>query len=120
MKINKYPQIILSLLLILMVSCSKDEEDRVIDTNPTNTDVTYNDISELIDDKCLECHGNPVRNQAKISLDTYAKLREAAQNRDLTGRLKSFNNQMPPRPENPLSVSQIELIEGWVLGNYKE
>ncbi len=105
---------------LIIISCDKDEEDQLIETNPTNTNVTYSDISTLIENECLECHGTPIRNQAQISLDTYAKLREAAQNRDLTGRLKSFNNQMPPRPETPLTVAQIELIEGWVLGGYKE
>lgn len=117
---NKFPQILLSISISLLISCSKDEEDKIIDTNPTNTNITYSDISSIIDTRCLECHGNPTTNQAKISLDSYAKLKEAGQKYNLTGRLKSFNSQMPPRPEEPLTVSQIELIEGWVLGGYKE
>ncbi len=112
---------LLALLItaIFFISCDKEDSDTIIETNPTNTDVTYNDISELIDNKCLECHGIPTTNQAEVSLTTYESLKAAAQNSDLIARLKSFNNQMPPQPNPPLLVSEIELIEGWVLGGYK-
>lgn len=117
---NSHNLLLLLITSILFISCSKEDGDTITETNPTNTDVTYSDISGIIENRCLECHGIPTTNQAEISLTTYESLREAAENRNLTGRLKSFNNQMPPQPDSPLSVAQIELIEGWVLGGYKE
>jgi len=110
----------LSVTAVLIISCSKDSNDTIIETNPTNTNVTYSDISIIVENKCLECHGIPTTNQAEVSLTTYESLRQAVESRDLIARLKSFNNQMPPQPDSPLSVSQIELIEGWALGGYKE
>lgn len=117
---HHYNLLITLITATIFISCSKDEGDTIIKTNPENTDVSYSDISIIIENKCLECHGIPTTNQAEISLTTYESLREATENHNLIGRLKSFNNQMPPQPDAPLLVAQIELIEGWALGGYKE
>lgn len=107
----------LLIVFLLLYACSKDENST---PNPINTNVTYSDISGIISNRCLECHNDPPTNDAIISLNTYQLVRDAAENNDLVARLKSFNSQMPPPPEPSLSPSQIELIEGWKLGGYKQ
>ncbi|UOB18227.1 c-type cytochrome [Abyssalbus ytuae] len=116
MKKNVFPIIVTILLLCL--SCSKDEEGGQITTDPVDTDVTYSQIESIIQNRCGSCHGNPTANGAPMSTNTYETLKEAGEKRNLIGRIKSINNPMPP--DGLLPQEQIELIEGWVLGGYKQ
>jgi mono/diheme cytochrome c family protein len=109
--------LISSLFLFLAASCSSDSDDDEM-MLPVQKDVTYtNTIKTIIDGNCLDCHRNPPRNGASISLTNLEEVRDAVQNRDLIGRVES--GSMPPVGDF-LTASEVQALKDWQTGDFQE
>lgn len=104
---------------LLISSCSNDSDDDVGPNDPPpNNNVTYaNSVKSIIDNSCLNCHGNPPTNNAPMALTTYDNVKEAVENRGLIGRVE--NGTMPPTGSN-LTNSQVQAIKDWQTGGFKQ
>ena len=104
--------LLLILFSFVVISCSSSDD------SPTLTNVTYTgDIKFIIDDNCLNCHGNPTANGAPMFLTTYDEVKEAVINRGLIDRIK--DGSMPPTG-TPLTDLQVQAIKDWKTANYPQ
>ncbi|WP_298238845.1 hypothetical protein [uncultured Algibacter sp.] len=103
-------------VIALMFNCSSSSSDDLSNQNPDPdpdpmVKVTYDaDIKSIIDNNCIQCHGNPP-NPGPTSYTTYTQVKNGVNN--IISRIKSTSNRMPPSPNSPLSQTQIDLIEKW-------
>ena len=77
--------------------------------------VTYQEVKSIIDNNCLNCHGNPPQNNAPMQLITYDNVKEAVLNRDLISKI-SLNDGadgLMPLGGPRLSQASIDLISEW-------
>ncbi len=109
----KHSILLLLFLSFSVISCSSDD-----DVTPPQNNVTYTQsIKSIIDNNCLNCHGNPTDNGAPMSLTNYDEVKEAVINRNLIGRVE--NGSMPVGG-SPLTADQITAIKDWKNGNYPQ
>ncbi len=113
----KHLSLILKLLVISLffISCSSDDDDPF--TPPPNGPVTYtNTIAAIINGNCLNCHTNPPKNNAPMSLTTASEVESAIRTRGLIGKIE--DGSMPPN--GTLSATQIQAIKDWQAGGFIE
>lgn len=118
MKNLKYLSILLCLLIFITCTSDNDEDmDPFPDPDP-NPAVTYtNTVKGIIDSKCLDCHSNPPKNGAPMSLTTYDNVKDAVNSRGLIGRVQ--DGSMPPVGDD-LTGEQVQAIKDWQTGGFKE
>ena len=114
----KFKNLILCFSIIaLLFNCSSSSSDDLSGPNPDPdpdpmAKVTYDaDIKSIIDNNCIQCHGNPPTQGAPSSFTTFTQVKNGVNN--IISRIKSTSNRMPPSPNSPLSQAQIDLIEKW-------
>jgi len=102
------------MFLFNLTSCSSDSDDSpVIIEDP----ITYGtDIAPIMSASCTFCHGNPTTNGAPMSLNTFATVKDAVENRSLIGAVES--GFMPPNGE--LSAAQIQKIKDWQSAGFPQ
>ncbi len=107
------------LLLLSIISCSKNSPDDVTDPDTVDTKITYNtNVKPIIDNNCLSCHGNPTTNNAPISLTNYNEVLLAAKQSDLLKRMTDPSTAMPPAGLLPSTTSDI--VKKWINDGYPE
>jgi len=100
----------------LLISCSSDDDEA---PTPVQNNITYaGDVKAILDANCLNCHGNPTDNGAPMSLTTFDEAKEAVLNRNLIGRVS--NGTMPPAVGAELTNDQVQIIEDWEAGGFKQ
>ena len=105
--------------LLFCFSCSNDSEDDLSPQTVLPITVSYNTtIKNIVDNTCNNCHGTPLQNGAPIPLTTYNQVKNAVQNNNLIGRLKSTTNPMPPGGNLPTST--IDLFDQWLANGLPE
>ena len=105
--------IILSISLLVLSSCSSDDESM----DPIDNGISYmGNVKAIMDTNCISCHGDPLANGAPMPLLTLANVKEAIQNRDLIGRIE--DGTMPPAGSADLSAAQIQTVKDWKANNY--
>lgn len=117
--IQKLP--ILVLISITFMSCS---EDNVSDLGETDipTSISYqNDVRPIIQNNCLNCHGNPTNFGAPNSLTTYENVKASVLNNliDRVSRPEGTSGAMPlggPR----LSQNDINIIIAWQNADFPQ
>jgi len=98
------------------VSCTSDSIDD--DNIPPNNNVTYSGtIKKIMDENCLNCHSDPTKNGAPMSLNTYQNTKESVENRGLIGRVE---NGSMPSTGSKLTAVQIKAIKDWEIGGFAE
>ena len=109
-------------LPLILFNCTNASEDDLVDATPLPTIITYtNDVKPIIDNNCLDCHGNPTNNGASISLVTYDNVKSAIQNNNLISKINGEGpgGQMPlGRPKLP--QNSIDIIEKWETDGFQE
>ena len=104
---------VLPILLLLLASCSSENEDDI----PVDK-VTYTEtIKAIIDNSCLNCHVNPPVNGASMSLITFQNVRDAVLNRGLIDKVES--GAMPPIGDF-LTTAQVQTIKDWQSGGFQQ
>lgn len=103
--------------ILLLSACSNHTYDDVsIDEDQQQPElVTYLDVKPIIQNACLQCHGNPPQNAAPMPLDTYQSLRDAVLTRGLIERisLPETNGALMPLGGPRLPQASIDLIVAW-------
>ena len=105
--------LIISLVLLGCTTTTYDDIEPVDD--PILDIVTYQEVKSIIDNNCLNCHGNPPQNNAPMQLITYDNVKEAVLNRDLISKI-SLNDGadgLMPLGGPRLSQVSIDLISEW-------
>ena len=103
-------------LLFILTSCSSNNEDIV--NPPVNNNITYTDnVKIIIDSKCLNCHTDPPINGARMALTTFQNVKDAVTDRGLIGRVKTGSM---PSIGDALTAAQVQTIEDWEAGGFKE
>ncbi len=107
--------------IITLTSCSSSEVPvDGPDTNPPVAKVTYEkDVKGIINGSCatMNCHDD-VSPTAGLALTNYTRVRNAAENGNLFGRINSSSNPMPPTGLLPSSIRSI--ISQWRADGYLE
>lgn len=105
-------------LIVILTSCSNDNNDDMTPDPPNNTtEITYTkNVKAIIDSKCLSCHKNPPINSAPMALTSFNDVKNSTQTRGLINRIK--DGTMPP--DGTLTATQIKTIEDWQEGGYIE
>jgi len=112
----KHISLIIKLIVISLffTSCSSSSDDDPF-TPPVNESVTYtNTVAAIINGNCLDCHTNPPKNNAPMSLTTASEVESAIRTRGLIGKIE--DGSMPPN--GTLSATQIQAIKDWQAGGY--
>ena len=83
--------LLLFLLIATFPGCTSVSEDDLIDAVPVEFVTYQNDVKPIIDTNCIMCHSNPPQNGAPMPLVTYENVKDAVENRNLIGRISSFD-----------------------------
>lgn len=96
-------------LIALAISCSNDSESDlepgVPDTEPgvEVASLTYEkDIAPIVSNACLACHGNPIRNSAPTSFDTFQLVKNGAE--AMSSRMNNARAPMPASGQLPAAT----------------
>jgi len=112
MNIKHNLKILLPFILLLTISCNKDEEDPPVENKCSPANISYSSVIQpIIKENCNGCHKG-VNSSSGIPLDSYINLKIAADNKSLQGSIswESGFNAMPLNKEK-LSDCQISKIE---------
>ena len=106
---------------IFLISCSSTEiAEAIIVVEPDAEAITYNkDVQSIINNSCATtaCHGSATP-PAGLSLNTFAQVESAVENRGLVARM---NNSADPMPQaGMLSQSLRSVIDQWVADGLLE
>ena len=114
MKMKSY-NLLMLLPLLLLTSCSEESTSDLIDV-PFVENVTYtNTVKSIIEDNCLECHGDPTVNGAPMSLNTYERVKEYVANDKIIDRISRGDGQSGMMPLGGMRLPQatIDQIIKW-------
>jgi len=101
-------------ICISIMGCAHDSEDDLIDSTPLPDLVTYvGDVKSIIDNNCLNCHGNPPTNGAPIPLVSYNNVKNAVINSNLIGRINGSSPPLMPQGGPKLPQNLIDIIIEW-------
>ena len=104
--------------LFSMMSCSNSSTDDLIDPIDT-TNITYTgNIKTIIDTNCVNCHGNPLQNNAPFPITTYDELVTAINTTPVISRMTNASNPMPP--SGVLPSTTVALINQWIMNDFPE
>ncbi|MBC3541047.1 hypothetical protein ACFSC6_02570 [Rufibacter sediminis] len=115
--------IVLTSSLALLAACKDDKEEEITPNNPNNPQqqqcdtgsVTFSStVSGIISTNCLACHSAAMA-QGGMILDTYARVKTAADNGKLMGVITHAAGFSPmPKGGPKLSDCNIAKIKKWV------
>lgn len=89
---KKLTHLALLTLILTFLGCTSASEADLVDATPIVEIVTYEaDVKTIIDNNCIICHSNPPQNGAPMPLVTYENVKDAVENRNLIGRISSFD-----------------------------
>jgi uncharacterized membrane protein len=112
-KILKY---IFTVAGLLIISCSNDAENDLIEVVDQETPISYNvNVRPILNNNCVSCHSNPTQNGAPFPLTNYNEVLTRAQNGQLFTSINRQTGQasaMPPSGRMPQAT--IDLIEQWI------
>ncbi len=79
---------------------------------PITRTVTYqSDVKAILDNYCITCHGGPAP-QNGLDLSTFENAQITAENGNMSLRMNSISNPMPP--SGRLTPQIRQLIEKWI------
>ncbi|NHN25144.1 hypothetical protein FIA58_005570 [Flavobacterium jejuense] len=105
----------LSMLALLLFSCTNDSESD-LSVVPDIQVVTYNNyVKSVISENCLFCHSSPPQNGAPMQLTTYEDVKNAVLNRGLLDRISRAQGAqgMMPNGGTRLPQTTIDAINKW-------
>lgn len=80
--------------------------------------VTYNDeVKTTMSNYCVTCHSGSAPS-AGLSLNTYANVKDAVENKGLLDRIQDENEPMPPGGLMP--ETEIQIIKDWMDGGFSQ
>ena len=110
--------VLISLAILSIESCTKSfiaENNNSVQQIDTITFKVH--IQPLISSYCLNCHSN-VNARGNLSLETYAQVRNSAENGNLIQRINNVANPMPI--SGLMSIENRTLFDDWVKNSYQE
>jgi len=110
---NKFLFLVVFGSLLLVHSCSKDDEP--VNTSCSGLTLTYTaDIKPIISANCLNCH-NGTQSESGIDLSTYSGVKSMADSGRLLGALHHQTGYTPmPKDAPQLSSGTLQLFDCWV------
>lgn len=118
--INFKKTLAFSLIFVTAISCSKEYENEVNPTPPSDTEITYiKHVKPILDQNCISCHGGntPVAN---LRLTTYAEAKASAESQKLVQYIYGFQGAPIMPPSGKMSSEKTQTIENWVDQGLKE
>jgi len=108
-------------VLVLSISCASDSQLDLIE--PVNlTNLTFrDDVKPVIDSNCIVCHNSGPNPIAPFPLETYAEVRNKAENGALLARIQlpaGSPSIMPKTGKMPQQL--IDVIVAWAENGYLE
>lgn len=106
----------LSLATGLFSSCTNDSTSDLINSEPLPEKVSFaTNIKSITDNNCIVCHSATPISGTDLSLDTYAKVKDAVLNRNLIGRIsmEEGSSILMPQGGPKLPQNTIDLIIKW-------
>lgn len=111
----------LSVICIVVTACSKSNDTTQSGNNNGNTgncdtvNMKYSvNVKPILEANCYSCHGNGL-SQNGVSLDTYSKVKQQADNSNLLGVINHANGYPPmPQGKPKLSACDINKIKSWI------
>lgn len=111
------PKKIFSLVVFssLLMACSNDNPDTLMDDIPNEDVITYQqNVKSIIDNNCISCHAATPRNGAPMALVTYEQVKNAIQNRGLLNRISLNNGNSLLMPQSGrLPQATIDVVAQW-------
>jgi len=113
--------VFLSVTILLITACSKSNEVALRGNTAGNTgscdtvSMKYSaNIKPIIQANCYSCHGNGAL-QGAVSLDSYDKVKQQANNGILIGVITHANGY-PPMPQGGAKLSDCDInrIRDWI------
>lgn len=96
----------------IIFNCSSSNTD-----DENDTVITYEtDIQNIINNNCVQCHGNPPSQGAPVSFTTYDQVKTNIN--DILIRINSSSNPMPPTGQ--ISSNLRAKIQEWKDGGLLE
>jgi len=113
-KMKNLKIVLLAISGLFLVSC---ESATLQDISAVITDPTYTaHVAGVMNAKCTGCHAG---NNQYPNLETYAEVKEAAQNGSLLCRLDASCGRIMPQ-EGALPQATITMINNWAANNFPE
>ncbi|MES2240785.1 MAG: hypothetical protein V4497_11070 [Bacteroidota bacterium] len=113
---NSKKILVLLSLAGLLMACSNDNSDSLMNDTPIMGVATYKqNVKSIIDNNCIVCHATVPKNGAPMSLVTYDQVKSAVQNRGLLTRisLENGNSSLMPQGGPRLPQATIDVIVKW-------
>ncbi len=105
-------------VLALLASCSSNTLDDVVelvDEDPGPELITYEDVKQVFNNNCTQCHSNPPQNGAPMPLVSFINVENAVLNRGLLDRISRAEGEsgLMPLGGPRLPQTTIDLINQW-------
>ena len=113
---NFKTHLILLLFSLILLGCSNENSESLMDNSPIIGNATYiQNVKKIVDNNCIVCHATIPLNGAPMSLVTYDQVKNAVLTRGLTSRitLENGDSSLMPRGGPKLPQSTIEVILKW-------
>lgn len=107
-------------IFVIIQSCSKAviDEGNQGGTTPITKTIKYDpDVKTVMNDFCVSCHSG-VSPAAGLDLQTFANVKNSAQNGKLIDRMNNAANPMPPSGLAP--AAQRQIIDKWKADGFLE
>lgn len=107
----------------ILVSCTNDNPNTLMDDTPTEGITTYaKNVKTIIDNNCIVCHAAVPKNGAPMPLVTYDQVKEAVLNRGLLTRisLQDGNSSLMPNGGPRMPQVTIDRINKWQKDGLEE
>lgn len=114
MYIKKF--LFLSTAILFLSSCTTDSTSDLINSEPLPEKVSFDaKIKSITDNNCIVCHSATPISGTNLSLNTYAKVKDAVLNRNLIGRISmdEGSSTLMPQGGPKLPQSTIDLFVKW-------
>jgi hypothetical protein len=108
----------------LLVGCASDFGSAALDSPSEAAAKSLPcEISQILQDKCWQCHGRPTQETAPMSLTTWEELHAAALERvsapasvyeRVALRIHNTSRPMPPRDRAQLSTREMAVLDAWL------
>ena len=110
--------VLISMVILLIQSCTKSFISENNNSAQRIDTITFKvHIQPLISSYCLNCHSN-VNARGNLSLETYAQVRNSAENGNLIERINDVANPMPI--SGLMSIENRAMFDDWVKNSYQE
>ena len=117
----KIKWILVVTFLTVLTSCTNDKQSDLEDLVCVDTFTYTACVKEIIDNNCTVCHHSGADAVGPFALETYAQVRDVAENGNMLDRIQREDGAEGAMPQTgKMPQGKIDVILAWVNGGFQE